>query len=301
VRQPVAVGPPPRAGVVSAVGDVVVWRDGTPVVVGRWPGTRVKEAFESRHGTVLLASAQTAIVRPDGEFRLLGTDMGRHGAVDPAGERLAVVETHAGRRSRLHVFFLRDGACETMPETGDSFLSVVGMYDGTVYARGSRRGALRWTPGSEPERLPYDVLQVERYAGALLADGQRNEDERLLVHPNGTTRKITGDRRATLTPWATHFQLWTHEPPTLTLIDVLEPRTRINLPLPGGSETSGTSAAPPLWEDPAHVLLPARIGQNTRGHPLARLDMRTGVAEGVALTDDTRHRSVLVVPLPTVQ
>ncbi|MEU4777721.1 hypothetical protein [Micromonospora sp. NPDC023633] len=290
-------GPPPRAGFVGSGGELVVWRDDTPVVLARWPGAQVAQAMQSRHGTVLLASTQTALVRPDGEFVLLGTSMGWRAVLDAAGERLAVVEFHVGRRSRnrLHLVDLADGSRQSMPWDEADNVSAVGIHDGAVYASvDGGVASVRWVPGEEPEPLPHALRQVDPYSGVALARDRSHPV--LLIRPDGEVVPLPVDPAAALVPGGRQLYSWVYAPPSLRLYDPAHPDRPRVLPLPGGSTTSPVPGGP-VWESPEHVLVPADHGRNEFGLPLVRLHLRSGLVEGVALPPEAGYRPVLVRPL----
>jgi len=290
---------PPRAGIVTQGGDLVVWRDGMPVVLSRWPGVQVRQAVQSRHGVVLLASTQIALVHPDGEFRLLGTNMGWKAAIDPTGNRLAAVETHLGRRcwSRLHLIELATGARQTMPwDENEAHLSVIAVHAGAVYFRNGQGASVRWLPGDDPQPMPYNLLQVDPYTGVMLgADG---EPGLLLIHPDGVARRVAVKPGAALAPGATHLYTWRYAPPALSLFDVTAPEPPRLVDLPGGSRIGGPAPGGPVWEDPQHLLVPAEQFSNDLDVPLVRVDVRTGVVTVVPLPEKSIYRPILVEPCP---
>ncbi|MBQ1073284.1 hypothetical protein KBX06_08910 [Micromonospora sp. C31] len=290
-------GPPPRAGLVGSGGELVMWRDDAPVVVARWPGVQVARAMQSRHGTVLLTSTQTVLVRPDGEFVLLGTDMGWHAVLDAAGDQLAAVEYHVGRRPRhrLHLVDLADGSRRSMPWDETDHVSAVGIHAGAVYASVDGGGAsVRWVPGEEPEPLPHALRQVDPYSGVALARGGSHPV--LLVRPDGEVVPLPVDPAATLVPGGRQLCSWVHAPPGLRLYDPARPDRPRMLALPGGSAT-GPRPGGPVWESPEHVLIPAQDGHNEIGASLVRLHLRSGLMEGLTLPPEVGYRPVLVRPL----
>ncbi|GFJ94104.1 hypothetical protein Prum_077460 [Phytohabitans rumicis] len=282
-------------------GQLIVWRDGAPVVLARWPGVQVSQALQTRVGTVLIGGGQTALVRPDGDLRLLASNTHYRAAVDPAGGLLAFVESHVGRRSwaRLHLIDLANGDRTTMPTAEEhEFLGVIGVYDGVVHVRGDHMAerTWRWRPGTDPEPLPYAVRHVDAYTGMLLADD--GEPGRMLIDAAGGIRRVAAGPRTLLAPGAGHFYSWTQRPTALALVPVGAPAEVVTVALPDGSDTGNAAYRGPAWEDPHHVLVPAEHGRNRLGVPLVRVDVRTGAVEGIALPAEATHRPLLVEPLP---
>lgn len=295
---PLPVGAPPRAGVVGQDGELVVWHDNVPLVLNRWMDAPISRALQCRYGTVLLAATQAALIRPDGGFALLCTGLDGPVALDPTGRRLAVVEAHTGRRSwaRLHLLDLADGSRQTMPwKADDPQLAVIAVHGDQVYVRGGRSGdTLLWRPGTAPRPLPWRVRQVDPYTGVLLAGDDAGS---LLVYASGATRRLGTDSLVRLAPGATSLCAWTYEPPTLSLFDHRNPARSTVIGLPARSDT-GVAPGGPVWEDPRHVLVPARHGRNGAGVPLVRVAIPSGAIEAIALTEATTYRPVLVEPCP---
>jgi hypothetical protein len=300
--QPVPpAGAPPRAGAVGRNGQLVLWRDGQPVVHAAWPESQVSAALQSRHGTVLLASTQAVLFDHDGQPHRLGTDMGWRAAIDPTGQRLALVETHIGRRSRgrLHLFDLGDRSRQTMPwPEDDAHLWVIAVRDGVVYFRPQQSDdtTWRWLPGSDPQPLPYRLHGLDPYTGTALASDR--ESGMMLIDPDGTARPLAAEPSVALAPGARYLYTWRHEAPALVLSDVSAPEQTRTLRLPAGSRTRNMASIGPIWEDHEHVLVPAEHGRNGLGVPLVRMDVRTGAIEGVALPNILAYRPLLVEPLP---
>jgi len=291
---------PPRGGVIGPGGQLTVWRDLVPRTIAHWPQRRFAAAYESRHGVVVLAQGQAVLVRPDGTSVLLVGNAGWRGAIDADGERFAVVESFQGRRnrSRIHLIDLADGRRQSTGWFTDRLVfDVTAVHAGVVYVRDHAPATrtLRWRPGAEPEPLPYLVVQIDPYTGIMLADD--NQADRLLVHPDGTSRRI--DRAFLLAPGADRLYRWDSSPPGLTLSDVDNPAARRTVTLPEGSSTDTAAPGGPIWEDRQHVLVPARRGgRGTAGASLVRVDVRTGAAEVVDLPATLLPGPLVVVPLP---
>jgi hypothetical protein len=293
-------GVPPRIGVIGTNGVIVVWRDGEPVEIAQWVGPSVKRAQQSRHGIVVFASNQIAILRPDGVFDPLATDALATAAIDGTGTQLAFLGARLGRSasSRLHLVDLHDGSRESMPdEYPDIARYVVGVHDGTVYLD-DRTSSARWRPGTEPESLPWRVRHLDPYSGVMLASGPDSTDHQpasLLVRPDGTTRRVATDpaKAYQLAPGGRQLVTWTHEPPAMALVDVADPAKQEVVVLPA---TSRVDSGPlrPIWEDADHVLVVVDAG----AIPLVRVNVRTQRMESVELPPALRHRPRLIEPTP---
>jgi hypothetical protein len=293
-------GAPPRVGVIGTNGVIVVWHDGEPVEIAQWVGPSVKRAQQCRHGIVVFASNQIAILRPDGVFDPLATDALQTTAIDGTGTQLAYFGARLGRSpsSRLHLVNLRDGSRESMPnEYPDIARHVLGLHDGAVYLD-DRTSSQRWRPRTEPESLPWRARDLDPYTGIILAsdhDSTDREPGSLLVHPDGTVRRVALDpaKAYQLAPGGRHLVTWRSEPPAMSLVDVADPTTQQLVALPATSRV-GSGPLHPIWEDADHVLVVVDAGDT----PLVRVDVRTQRMESVALPPALRYRPRLIEPTP---
>ena len=306
----VPYGAPPKAGIVGN-GNLVVWRDDRPVVLAQWPGVGIEQALQSRHGTVLLTLTQAVLVRPDGEFVLLGTNMGATAALDAAGERLGIVESHFGRRSwdRLHLIDLADGSrnsmpCDEMPWDETASIRVVGILGGAVYVNVRARNntsapdelSVRWIPGERPQVLPYQLRQVDPYGGVILAES--HEHEALLIDADGGVTPVRNDPLDILVPGGRYLCQWQYMPPGLHLYDLLDTDRVRTFVLPARSQTVLLPVCrAPVWEDPDHVLVSADGDRNALDVPVVRLHVGTGAIERINLPPEAGCHPVLVTPL----
>ncbi|GAA3289146.1 hypothetical protein Dvina_36925 [Dactylosporangium vinaceum] len=293
-------GPPPKAGFAGSGGELIVWRDGSPVQLAHWPRAQIRQAVQTRHGTVLLAADhQAALIRPDGEFVLLGTAFGGRAHVDDQGERLALTERHVGRSTwfRIHCFDLADGTDHTMPPGRIDGLNAAthGIIDGRVHASIGRE-SVTWRPGSEePMPLPYRLRQLDPHSATILA--QSPTAPTMLVCADGGPRPLDVDPVAGLAPGGRWLHTWDHDPPALVLYDLPDPSEARRVALPRGSAVGPAGGV--VWEDATHILVPAQYGANELGVPLARVDVVSGAFEAVALPAAGQSRPTLVEPLWT--
>jgi len=293
-------GPPARAGVLTERGELVVWRDGAPVVLADLTAQRWRHAVETAHGVLVSDWGERAVlVRPDGGVDPLGLRFAGRPALDERGRLLAATEVTHGRDGRwlVHLVDLGDGSRHTMP--GDHTGShVVAVHGGIVYLLGGGAPpSMRWSPGRDPEPLPHRLNQIDPLTGtgaAVTRDGV------LLVRPDGSTRVVPVDLTAALVPGATHLYTLRTGPSAITLFDVaaatIEPRIHW---LPVEVSTRQELGGGSIWEDRDRLLLTAgsRIPPGyDPGGGIIRVDIRTGAVERVPLPPG-RGRCVPVVPL----
>jgi hypothetical protein len=299
--QPLPLGAPLRAGVVSRDGRVTVWRDGQPTTLGVWtPGTeQTYQALQTRHGVLLLRAAESALLRPDGLLDLLGPHLGWPAAVDPSGDHVALFERHLGRNpmARLHLIDLASGDRGSLDwPSADDFPVVIALRDGTVFGQSRAAGGAGWSwrPGSAIESLPLRVVAVDPVTGAMAGHDQRPGV--VVARPDGTTSRVDVSGAFGLAPGARALMQVDYEPPALRLIPVDggEP-TRI--PLPQGVRPTLTAPMAPVWETESHLLSTVAGDHRLVGAPVVRLDVRTGAIEGVPLGDVPPHQVVLIQPL----
>lgn len=281
---PMTDGPPPRAGIVTRQGSVVVWRDGRPTVLATVRPDPVR-AVDTPHGIVVLAAGEATLVRPDGSLLLLASNVGPTAGFTADG-RVALAEggTDAGRGSRL--LLLDPGSGERAVHPCDETLVIVGAHGDTVYARGRR--LLRWRAGTDPQHFPPAVHTVRRDGTLLAAAG----DTTLMITPDGTERPVPVRAGARLTPGGDFFYWYGHQPATMFLVPVDRPDDEpVTRALPPASRLGPALRHGPVWEDESHLLVPVD------GRPAAvRVDVRTGATESVALTPDANHAVTLVEP-----
>jgi len=170
------------------------------------------------------------------------------------------------------------------------------VHGGAVYFHARRAGTtLRWTPGGEPEPLPYRVDEVDPYSG--VAKAHQPDAGFLLVSPDGTTRPLPREAsNAHLAPGGTRLCQFQHQPATVRLFEASEhtgPATVYQLP--PRTQTAMTVPSRPVWEDADHLLMTAE--SPSRGPKAVRLDVRTGATEAVPMTDATAYRPVLIRPV----
>lgn len=256
-------GAPPRAGIVSGDGDVMVWRIGGPVVLGRVPDQHRYRAFETPVGIVVSTSGGPGtLVRWDGTAERLGADLGSHPVRSADGRLLGGVEIHVGRRSwdRPHLLDVVTGEVASLPDADELTRRALAVHDGALYYTESRYGSgsrtFRWRPGSEPEPLAADVWQVDPLSGAMIV---RNPDGVVVETPAGRV-PVPADRLYELAPGGERLYAFQYAPPSAWLLDVgaAEPEEH---PLPEGCDTSTSIPAGPFWETPGTLVFHRERGR----------------------------------------
>jgi hypothetical protein len=288
------LGAPPRAGIVTGNGDVVIWRHGEPVVLAQFPGRRCERALETAHGILVLGFGQpTLLVRPDGTVESLGTDLVQP-ALDDGGDRLAMPEVHYGRvaRHRLHLIDLAGNARVSTPWEEDVQIWMIGMHGGTAYFTAGSR-TMRWLPGSPPEPLGHEIRAIDRLTGTTLGGDSAGLD---VTSPDGTCHRVAVTTTAMLAPGGEHLYAYRYSPPAVTIFD-LAGNPQVHW-LPDGSELS--TSVPwgrPVWETADTLLIPTGGALAVRqGVRCLRLDTTTGALEQVSVPNDA-GQAILTEPL----
>lgn len=283
-------GPPPRAGYISDTGHLMRRRGSEVATVAKVPsGT----AVETAHGVLIAGSTGTVIVRDDGGIDDLGV-ASTFSRLDEHGRLYAVVEWHLGREDwfRLHLFDLADGARRTMPWDESRPLTLNAVHDGVVRFNTD----MQWRPGAEPEPAPYPVTTVDPVSGTgLYFDPQQGPT---VITPDGTRRPFTAGHDARLAPGGDRLYEFGHAPASLILFDATTSRTTQTYWLPPRSRTSPTGPQPPVWEDPAHLLVHVTGGGHDIGTALIRLDIGTGDFQAVPLAGQPDHARLVQPLLP---
>ncbi|WP_328472170.1 hypothetical protein OHA21_09155 [Actinoplanes sp. NBC_00393] len=259
--QPPPFGAPPRAGLVEASGVVVVWRNGERVELAQLEsGFRRTRALETVCGTLVADHDRAArLVSATGE--VTGFDEVRAPlALMGDGRRVAVIDSEHHRlesRYRLRIIDLTGGPAETMPWPADRAIALLGAHRDTVYFS-DRQGhgiTMRWTPGTDPERHPHPVNQVDPLTGTTTA---RTAEGITVTRPDGNAVTVPIDLGARLAPGGA--QLWTtrSSPAAVTLFPLhldhpVEPQVWW-LPEDGRRSPQGVYGES-VWEDPDHLLL----------------------------------------------
>ena len=124
-----------------------------------------------------------------------------------------------------------------------------------MYFSSDTAGGLRWTPGSDPEPLPWAPRTVDSRTGAMLVDGEAaGADGWLVIGQHGERANVLVTLTADLAPGGTHLIDFRYSPPAVTLFDVAaggaDPRVWW---LPEGCDMSMPRG--PAWEDGGHLLL----------------------------------------------
>jgi hypothetical protein len=297
------LGAPPRAGIVTAGGDVVVWRDGEPVVLGQRPANADPYAvLESAYGIVLLGHGEgSALLRPDGSLEPLGVEVtptGRSGRLSEDGRYLAVEARHllAGSGYELHLIDLADNTRRTMPWREQSMIyGVIAVHGGTVHFRYGR-DIMTWTPGAEPEPARPGLRSIDPITGASL----RVEDAHgvIVSRADGSQQRVRIDPRVMLAPGGNALYTFRESPPAITVFDLADLEKPRVFWLPDQAELGPPRE--PIWED-AHTLI-FRVGAPSGiylGTSALRLDLNTGAFQGVPLMHGNDHAALLITPLLT--
>jgi Family of unknown function (DUF6042) len=275
---PLPQGAPPRAGVVTTSGDLVVWRDGDAEVLASVPAAAPR-AVETPHGVVVLDLDQCVLVQAGGHTEVLTTRIGFRAAVSADGRHLALAQTGGGRRPKFSVQLidLADHSRQTLPWPEDPVIA--GVYGGAVFFSSAGAGGQRWTPGRDPEPLPWPPQTVDSQTGVMLVEGEAaGADGWLVIGRYGERANVLVTLAAELAPGGAHLISFRYEPPAVTLFDIDGADPRIWW-LPEGCDTSAGPRGP-VWEDAGHLLLRRPYSPDT---PAVRLDIRTGDVEGVPL------------------
>ena len=155
---------------------------------------------------------------------------------------------------------------------------------------------LRWTPGTDPQPLPYQLRGIDPLTGTRLSVGDR--PELTLTHADGQVTMVSLDLTAEIAPGGTRLYTFRYEPPALTVFDVergaADPVVHW---LPARMVTTGSTPNRPCWEDEHHLLLLLEHPDRQIDTPGIRLDTRTGAWQRLPLTPEHGHRPALVQPL----
>jgi hypothetical protein len=283
---------------VTARGDVVVWRDGEPVVLGQRPGTsRPYAALEAAHGIVLLGHGDgSVLIRPPGSVEPLGVDLMPAGKLSEDGRYLAVVEARHHRDQSwyaLHLIDLADNSRRAMPWGEQRQIGgVIAVHGGTVYF--THDGAtMAWTPDAEPELAGPGLRSIDPLTGTSL----RIEDRQgvIVSRAGGKRQRVVVDQGVALAPGGNALYSFRYSPPALTVFELADPQKPQVFWLPNGTDV-GTGQ--PIWED-AHTLVLRVSGSWSFdvGAPAVRLDLNTGEFEGVPLREGGHYGALLITPL----
>lgn len=143
------VGPPPRAGIITADGAVMVWRDGAPVEFARIPADTYRlRPIECAFG--ILVNTLT-LVHFDGRVEHLDHQLTGSMQVSEDGRLLAVAESDDGRRARtrLNLIDLTNGSHQRMPWPQHEDVTLLAVRGGAVFFAGEPVGGMTPCPGAE--------------------------------------------------------------------------------------------------------------------------------------------------------
>jgi len=286
-------GAPLRIGFVGDSGDVVVWRDGEPVVLATIEEDTPFRALETAYGIAALGS-DPVLVGFDGAVRPLNGDVAFNGAVSEDGTYLLGTESHSYRNSnrpstsRAHLTNLADGSRQTMPWEEGDYLSPIAVLAGVAYLN-ARPGGVRWEPGARPELLDYRVLQVDVLTGTILAeDGGPGV---LVVSPDRTRHRVTYGPWPRLVPGAQRLYNARRDGTAIMFVDLPAAATAQVRQLPEGCRLDIVTPGWPVWEDAEHLLI-----ADGHGH-VTRLAIESGRLDPVPLIEQAGQRPVLIEPL----
>jgi len=298
------MGAPPRAGVVTANGTVVAWRDRAPVKLAQLGPAQWSRALQTTQGVLVMGHGQPArLVSVTGEVTEFD-DMRTPGLVLLGdGRRVAVIDSRHHRlvsRYRLRAIDLADGSVATMPWPPDRAIGLLGAHRDTVFfADQHERGAvMSWRQGSRPQRCAHPVQQIDSLTGTSSA---RAVEGIRVVRPDGTTVTVPVDLRARLAPGGDRLWMMRENPPALTLFPV-EPGPDAQptvwwLPEDGRRSPQGTYREP-VWEDTDCVLFGYHPWHFPR-EPASgvRLSVRDGTVERLPAVDSSTQSVIFVEPL----
>jgi hypothetical protein len=284
-------GGPPRAGIISGNGDVVVWRGDEPVVLARVPDEHRYRAYETVSGIVVASSGGPALlVHPDGTAERLPVDLGWNLVRSVDGRFLAGIEHHVGRHSwdQPHLLDLVTGEVASLPRTPELTRAAIAVHDGAFYYAADGH-AYRWLPGTEPVAL--DVRQIDPLSGTTLRPVR---DGFVVRRPGGADVPAPAGRPYELAPGGERLYAFGYQPPSAWLLDVgaTDP---VEHPLPEGCDTSTSIPACPIWETPDTLLFHHRHG----GNRLVRWHVPTDRFEDVDLGPIAGYRPFAVRPVLT--
>jgi hypothetical protein len=218
--------------------------------------------------------------------------------VDAAGERLALLVRHLGRRNWtvLHWLDLATGHRRSWDWTAVSWedeIELVGVHDGAMLLHHDRDGrrdgtapTMRWTPGSAPEPMPWRVLEIDSYSGCMVL---RDRTGTALTGP-GVDRGVVAGDQLRLPPGARLVcRVGGHR---LKVTDRAGGEVR-EIVLPLDAWLRGR----PVWESPHTLVLPLAHGDRL-GCDAVRIDLVDGTYERIRLGPWAGHRGfTLVHPL----
>ncbi|MDX3189812.1 hypothetical protein PV458_15520 [Streptomyces sp. MN03-5084-2B] len=284
-------GPPPRAGVVGGDGEVIVWRAGEPVVLGRVPDRYRYRAHETPLGIAVATSGGPGmLVRWDGTGERLPADLGINPVRSADGRFLAGVEHHVGRRSwdRPHLLDLTTGEVASLPRADELTRRALAVIDGALYySDGSR--TFRWRPGADPEPLAPGLWQIDPLSGAAL---ERGHDGVFHHSPAGARTPLPADRQYELAPGGELLYAFQYAPPSVWLLAPGgEPEEH---PLPEGCDLSTAIPAAPFWETPTTLVFTGERGATRR---LVRWDVGSDRFEHFDLPATAGYRPFAVQPV----
>ncbi|WP_250006834.1 DUF6042 family protein [Actinoplanes sp. M2I2] len=285
------IGAPPRTGVVTADGLVVVWRDGDRIELAHLGAAPWTRALETAYGMLILSDDRfPRLVGPTGDVRILDRTIPLDAALLGDGRRLAM----ADGSHRLRLVDLSGARPDTQPWPTDQPVTLHGIHRDTIYFTELRtRTTLRWTPDSEPQPCGHPVEHVDPYSGTFSWLTPRGV---MVARPPGSAVDLSVDQRVRLAPGGDHVWLVTSPPATLTLWPV-EPGPEVRswaLPWPDDDTPD------PIWEDAGHLLVTGPT-ERVDGELISglRLSVRDGTLERLPGAGPTGQTLLLSEPWVT--
>lgn len=292
---PLLVAPPPAAGIITGHQELVVWRDGQPVVLGRV--RQYSRALETPFGIVIINAKLAALIRPDGQRLELTSRADWRTGLSGDGRYLAIGWGKDGRRPefRLYLADLADGSSQVVNVPGPLQIDTVGAgwvsYHLAPRGEGDPEGSFTWTPGTSPAPAPGPRRETDRISGAVRTETPTRGAR--ITRPDGTELVVERQYSAEELLWSPGGR-WLYSvrygTPTMTVTDVSgpSPSPPVSWPLLDNAYVTEVMSSPPAWEDDTHVLLaPAGFADL----PGIRLDVTTGAAERIALDRQGRGKS----------
>ncbi|HEX5293398.1 MAG TPA: hypothetical protein VFX25_31375 [Streptosporangiaceae bacterium] len=287
---PLPAGPPPRAGIITANRELVAWRDGVPEVLATVE-QYTEAALATPHGIVVIGSKRAVLIRPGGAQVVLTPDPDHRTALSEDGRHLAIASHTLGRRPRFRLYLadLADGSAQVLD--CPDWLEVQSLRGGQVtcsLSDGQGHAAFSWSPGREPEPVPYRDHLVDRITGTVLSEAEPREflaGDYVITGPDGrslTVGRLRDAQQSRLSPGARWLYDFWYDPPELIVTDVggPAPGPTVTWPVPRNCDTQPGVARGPVWEDETRILVSARNSPDARA---VRIDVTTGATERLDL------------------
>jgi hypothetical protein len=315
-------GPPPLAGYVSSLGQLVLWGAEGPAVHAelgaRRTGRRTRhgtarQAFQTAAGTLVVTAEEALLVRLGGEVEVLVPSEVSEAAVDVTGSAVGIVQHHRGRRpwTALHWVDLSSGERRSwLWSATDDWMRLVGLVDGAMLLNHelepeSGGPTVRWVPGSPPERLPWHVASLDPWTGTLTRwrgeDGTVLREETSARHrvsvplPRGAPGQLGPGARMLFGVDDENFGR-----PRLTVLDPDAGEPRV-IPLPADVDIHNHHGCTYVWETPNLLLMGLRPGRAALGCAAIRVDAVDATIERVDLGSWAEEWGTVVFVRPLIR